>query len=348
MPAPGKTRRSDRPAIKAAACVLMIISLVGASDRTAPKVFEPGVISTAASDAAITFSADGRVLLFERSVKGASIILESRHRGGRWTRPRVASFSGRWLDLEPALAPDGSYVIFVSNRPLVAGGPALDGYYAGSRHPGSGGALWRANRVEGGWGEPYPLPPNVNVGTSTYEPSLAANGDLYFQRADASGGRFQLYVARRTSSGYEDASRLDLHGGEQSSDMDPAIARDGSYLLFASDRASRENRLFIAFMAGNGWTAPTQLGKDVNGEGSVGDPRIGPEADRLYFTSRRLAEFKGRPAADLASMTAWNSGLPNIWSVNFRAADWRRAGIEGAASPRSDSAAPASIPTKDR
>lgn len=318
------------------------MSVAGAQGPTSPaagaRVFAPGIVSTAAADAAITFTADGREAFFERGNGPRSIIMTTRHGAKGWSAPVVAPFSGRWLDLEPALAPDGSFLIFVSNRPVGTDGIPIDGFYYGKAQVGKGGALWRVDRIGAGWGTPYRLSGSVNGdpvhgGTSNYEPSVAANGDLYFQRADPDGRRFRLYVAKREGSGYRDAQPIDLAGDAKASDMDPAIARDGSYLLFASDRGAAVNRLFIAFRTGEGWTRPVRLGEDVVGSGVIGDPRIGPELDRLYFSSRQVAPASGDPGKDAEAIRIWNSGLPNIWSVPFHPAAWREAAERAAQSP---------------
>lgn len=291
---------------------------------SAPSVFQPGVVSTGAVDAAITFTSDGRTALFERGNSGSLTIMETHRVRSRWTRPHAASFSGRWLDFEPAISPDGRHLIFVSNRPSSPSGGAIDGEYLGKRRPGRGGNLWRVDRTPSGWGRPYRLPDRLNDGNASFEPSLASNGDLYYQRAEKSTGVFRLMVARSTASGYGEPTELDLGAPAGASDMDPAISRDGSYLLFASDRVAGENRLFVSFRHETGWSTPVPLGDEVNGAGSVGDPRFGPEADRLYFTSRRLSAPTGNGSADAARAAQWNNGLANIWFVPFDVTRFRR------------------------
>src|SRR3546814_18969122 len=77
------------------------------------------------------------------------------------------------------MAPDGSFLVYTSNRAAAVDAPALHG-----------GQLWRVDRHGDGWGEPVRLPDAVNVGTSVYAPSVAANGDVYYQRrADATTQR---------------------------------------------------------------------------------------------------------------------------------------------------------------
>jgi transposase len=77
-----------------------------------PTIFSPGVISGPANDASPAFSPDGKVVYFTR---GGAIMM-SHLRRGHWTKPKIASFSGKWRDCEPAMAPDGSFLIFASSR----------------------------------------------------------------------------------------------------------------------------------------------------------------------------------------------------------------------------------------
>ena len=77
-----------------------------------------------------------------RSGKDKAVMVAHR-RGGRWSAPQVASFSGHWFDQDPVVAPDGSYLLFDSDRPVHLGGqPLRENYFVG----GVGGA-----RTSGGW-----------------------------------------------------------------------------------------------------------------------------------------------------------------------------------------------------
>lgn len=304
---------------------LSLIAALGSTPAAAnsAKVFAPGSISAGSSDAALTLSRDGREAYFERSNGQSYAIMKSRLTAKGWSKPVVASFSGQWLDLESAISENDRYLIFSSNRPAQSGGKPIDGFYYGKVQVAKGGALWRVDREGHGWHEPFRLPASVNISTSIYEPSLASNGDVYFQSADSDGKGFHLYVARADGKDYAEAERIDLHGPEGSSDMDPAIARDGSYLIFASDRDSAaDHHLFIAFRKKAGWSDPRPLGPNVN-TGSVGDPRLDEEHHRLYFASRKLALPTGDAQADLEAAAQWNNGLSNIWFVPFDPAIWR-------------------------
>lgn len=79
------------------------------------------------------------------------IVLTTLHQG-EWSKPQIAPFFGRWLDLEPAMAPDGSFLVFASNRPADGGGKPLDGKFNRKTFPGNGGNLWRVDRIGDTWG----------------------------------------------------------------------------------------------------------------------------------------------------------------------------------------------------
>src|SRR5512139_85651 len=129
-------------------------------------------------DASPTFTPDGNTAVFSRGTGLARRLCITHRRDGRWSTPKRAPFSGPWMDLEPAMAPDGSYLVFVSNRPATAGGKALDGYFGGKPRPGRGGNLWRVERLADGWGTPVRLPELVNASSATYAPAVAADGSL--------------------------------------------------------------------------------------------------------------------------------------------------------------------------
>ncbi len=286
----------------------------GAAEPAAapPAVFAPGVISGPAHDAAPAFSPDGRRVWFNRSDGTRSTILESELADGRWSAPRTASFSGRWSDMEPAMSPDGRSLVFVSNRPADGAGKPLDGFFMGKSFPGGGGNLWRVDRVGAGWGTPERLPEAINASASTFAPSLAADGSLWFMRPVDDGRRFRLYRAAFRDGRYEAPQPLPFSDGT-ATDVDPAVAPDESFVVFGSSRApAHDMDLFIAHRHGAAWDAPRHLGEVVNSPGSDAEARLSPDGRTLYFSSER------RSAAPADKDADWNNGKYNVWSVDLR------------------------------
>lgn len=186
------------------------------------------------------------------------------------------------MDFEPAMAPDGSYLVFVSNRPANGAGKTLDGDWGGKPYPDRGGNLWRVERHGDGWGTPMRLPDSVNADSSTFAPAVANDGSLYFVRVKPDNGAFRLYRSRCDRAACQVTRPLALGADGDRSDYDPAVAPDQSFLVFSSDRPpapSNGGDLFIAFAAPGGWAAPVDLG--VAGD----EPRLGPDHATLYYSA---------------------------------------------------------------
>jgi Tol biopolymer transport system component len=274
-----------------------------------PEIFAPGAISGPAGVDCLTFSPDGATVFFDQQAGWNGFIMESHRVGGGWSAPRIAPFSGQWLDHDPAMAPDGSFLVFTSNRPDVAGGPAL-----------RGGHLWRVDRRGDGWGTPVRLPEAVNDAASIYAPSVAANGDVYYQRRDEATHEFHLYRTAWRRGRYQPPQRLAL-GDPDAHELDPAIAPDGSFIVFDADYAGKDqpDHLYIAFRKGGGWTAPVDLGDAVDRYQPWGS-HLGPDGRSLYFTSNYTAKVAyprtpTQASADLARMRAWDNGVNHIWRL---------------------------------
>lgn len=232
-------------------------------------------------DASPAFTPDGRLVAFARGHGLTRRIYLSQRRGRTWSPPQLAPFSGRWMDMEPAMAPDGSYLVFVSDRPATPGGKVLDGYFGGKPQPGRGGNLWRVDRRGDGWGTPTRLPDIVNTGSSTFSPAVAADGSVYFMKPDARSGHFRLYLSRFRDGAFSTPQPLPFSDGV-ASDGDPTVSPDQSILVFCSDRGTTpqgQDELFAVFATPAGWGRPIHLGP-------AGDEaRFGPGQSTLYFTA---------------------------------------------------------------
>ncbi len=283
----------------------------------APGPFAPGVISGPAHDSAPAFTPDGDTVYFTRSNAAQSTIFVSDRVRGRWREPTIAPFSGEWNDMEPAFAPDGSYLVFVSNRPVTAGGGPLVGHFNGVAQ--KGGNLWRVDRRGKGWDVPKRLPDAVNPNATTFAPSIAGDGSLWFMTPDGKSGKFRLFRAQYRDGHYLAAVPLPFSDGS-STDVDPAVAPDESFVIFGSGRTpGRGIDLFIAYRDGSDWSAPQSL-HDVNTPGSDAEARLSPDLSVLYFSSDRVMPVafprdRRQAEQDSARMQAWDNGNYNIWNM---------------------------------
>ena len=277
-----------------------------------PAIFAPHSIAGTADDGAAAFTPDGATVVFMRSMgDDGSTLMESQRDNGRWSTPRVAPFSGHWRDLDPAMAPDGSFLLFVSNRPATPGGPPIDAVHAGKRRAGQGMNLWRVDRKGDGWSAPVRLPDTVNTCSMTFAPSIATDGSVYFIGCAADE------TLRLQRSKYENGHYLAPFivpmGDADAQIRDPAIAPDRSFMVVSIKHAAQQPyRLAIAFHTPNGWSTPQDLGDTVNGGKHSMGAQLGPDHRTLFFYSdRRL------PSSSPDAAAAWNNGADHIWQVSL-------------------------------
>ena len=296
-----------------------------ADDPSVPaaEIFAPGVISGPANDWTPVFSPDGKTLYFWRSGTSWGFILESHQTNKGWSEPVIAPFSGQYPDSSPAMAPDGSYMVFESQRPAT---PELAAELKAKHQGLTVSALWKVTRKGAGWSEPERLPESVNITTHIWKPSVAANGDLYFISKGGKDANFRLYRSHLRDGKYTAAEQLPFSDGK-TLDVDPAVAADGSYLIFSSSKRGPfkddKEHLYIAFAAGEGWSAPQALCYTGPGNGSQtfdDDATLSPDQRTLYFASDRsvpVALPKSRAEAEQAvkDMQGWNNGDANVWSI---------------------------------
>lgn len=312
-----------------APALFLISSLVCLQDLRAavsdPVLLGPGIIATAANEASPAFTPDGRTVYFTRSNGNDYDILVSERHGTTWSMPVLAPFSGRWRDLEASMAPDGSYLIFASSRPLPGAIAAPDGFWAGAAHPGKGGNLWRVDRTgRGTWSQPVRLPDNVNRNASTFSPAIAADGTLYFMEVYGESKRFHLFRCELLKGVYQSPEPMPFTS-DNWSDVDPAVAPDQSFLIFSSTRPPappQTQQLFIVFRRNSAWGEPQPLPERINRLRPITEARLGPDAHTLYFASSFVqpVHFPKAPATardGLRDMQRWNNGNDHIWQVDI-------------------------------
>lgn len=304
----------------------MFSTLLGSSAVSAGELLGAGVISTGLQETSATFMPDGNSVYFMRSdfAEKDDTILVSRRQQGRWSTPEVASFSGQWHDSEPSLSPDGKRLFFVSNRPVVEGGAPLMAEMSGQRFAGTN--LWYVElQADGRWGQPVHVDGALNEGAMLYSPSVARNGDVYFSahRPD-SGKAYQIYVARRTASGYAAPERVNL-GDVEHNRMDPCIDPDQRFILYAGNEGDSIGSadIYMAFRQPDGsWGKPEHLGGDVNSASLEIAPSLGHGFGELYVSSNRQDEVRfPKPVDTLPSLQSRLQGAlngsRNIWRVDI-------------------------------
>ena len=290
-----------------------------------PELFGVGVFTTPAWDFFVAFTPDGRTAYFCRANGTFTYftILQSQLRGGRWSAPEAAPFSGRWSDADPHVSPDGTKLFWISNRPLPGDTGAAAGAARGDYD------VWYVERTGGGaWGEPRHLgAPISRPGVTEWSPSVAANGNLYFGAARPGGrGGNDLYVARWTGAGYAEPESLGDSINTDRGEVEPWIAPDESYLVFSGQgRADGMGGfdLYLAVKRDGAWQKARPLPAPINSPAGDFNQSVSPDGAWLYFSSTRSA-FDTVPARRLPyaemqrRLTGPGNGLGDIYRVDMR------------------------------
>jgi WD40 repeat protein len=276
----------------------------------AASIFAPGEITATVDDGAATFTPDGNTVVFMRGTDSFTL-MQSHRENGHWSPPHTASFSGQWRDFDPAMAPDGSYLLFVSNRPTTLGGRPVDAVRNGTTRSGQGMAIWRVDRRGADWGTPVRLPDTVNACSMTFAPSVAADGTVYYMGC-SQGGDFKPMRSTPRGGGFAPAQILAL-GDAQAVIRDPAVAPDQSFVVYSIKHAPKEPyRLALSWRKGDGWTEPCDLGDTVNGGKHSMGAQLGAENRTLFFYSDRKL-----PPTDAHAGADWDNGDDHIWQVSL-------------------------------
>lgn len=303
--------------------------LISATALAAPphgELLGPGTLSTGVQETSAALTPDGNTLYFMRSdfsEEDATILLSHRH-DRHWSTPQVAPFSGQWRDSEPALSPDGKRLYFVSNRPLRPGGKPLTMQMFGRTYPGTN--LWYVEQgADQRWSAPVHVDGALNDGNMLYNPSVAANGDLYFSaHRDDSGRIYQLYVARRSANGHAAPERIDL-GDIAHNRMDPAIDPQQRFLVYAGNEGDSLGGadLYIAFRKPDGhWGKPVHLAAGINSSAVENAPALGRRFGELFVASNRRDPVRfphpddARAALD-QRLTQPLNGSRNLWRFDI-------------------------------
>jgi len=273
---------------------------------TTPTVFVPGGDVSVADDASPAFTPDGETVYFMRGTDKGAVIVTSHRVDGGWSAPVAAPFSGQWRDGDPAMAPDGSFLVFASNRPALKDGPAIDAVRKGQRVVGQGMNLWRVDRQGNGWSEPVRLPDIVNTCTSTFAPSIAADHSIYYIGCAPDG------VLRPLRTVYEkgqyQAPYVVAVGDKDAQIRDVAIAPDRSFMVFSIKHDPKQPyRLAISFHTADNWSEPQDLGDMVNGGTHSMGSQLGCDHRTLYFSSDRA----------LPASLSTNANGDRMWKVSL-------------------------------
>ncbi|MEO1135316.1 MAG: hypothetical protein AAFW68_01735 [Pseudomonadota bacterium] len=248
-------------------------------------IIGPGAVSSDAREFAATLTPDGNSLYFNRvGAEGGIHIWRARFDGESWRAAELFVHSDqRFDDIDPFVSRSGDRLYFTSNRPLpeAAFDPDTDD-------------LWYAPRLEnGGWGAPVHAGPDINGPDGEVFVSEDVNGVLYFavfgERAGDGRAPVEIHSSSRDGENFTPAAKVEIPLPENMRITNPAVAPDGSYIVFAGRVGDNQPDLVVSRRRPDGtWAAVQSLGGAVNlPDVAEFAPYVSNDGARILFTSDR-------------------------------------------------------------
>ncbi|MGB5845524.1 MAG: PQQ-binding-like beta-propeller repeat protein [Anaerolineales bacterium] len=219
-----------------------------------PQVFAPEIISIpSAMDFGGTFSPDGTEFYFTRRIDGQeNVIYETHLLNGIWTEPAPVVFASGYVAFEPHVTADNQTIYFGWAHSLSSE----------EKSTLEAGGIWASDRSTDGWAAPRYV------------------GEGMFVSSDQSG---QVYVTDMNTRSLSKAILTDGRFTKLeyiSSGIHPAIAPDGSYLVYDNG----EGNLRVKFhLEDDTWSGAKNL-TEQGIPASAAIASISPDGKYLFYT----------------------------------------------------------------
>lgn len=280
-----------------------------------PEMVAPGVISTSFFEGHASICPDGDEMYFAiyNNDHSYSTIAFSKKKGNVWQKPEIVSFSGNYNDGSPALSPDGTQLFFSSNRPIT-------GKELNSSHD-----IWMVNRTDNGWSNPIHLK-SVNSAGYDFSPSVDSDGNLYFcSRREGGYGDLDVYVSYNNNSAYKDPILLDTNINSKYHEGNVGVSPDGNLLFVMVQHKPGDfgyDDIHYSVKKNGTWIPLKNLGEVVNTYTYDFSPKVSPDGNTLYFSSRLNKDFINKDTRNTykSLSTQLNSplnGFGNIYKISL-------------------------------
>jgi len=247
--------------------------------------FAPGLLSTNKySLLGLTVSPNGREIYYTLFIKpGKGVIMGTKIKKSRWTKPQKVPFSGEHSDWDINLSPDGNRLYFSSMRPV-----------ASSESGKKNADIWFVKKTgPDTWSKPQRLGTPVNSNSHEVHPTIARNGNIYFFSL-VKGRSTDLFCSKFINNQYRKPFSLGSSINTEYNESDPFVAPDDSYIIFQSKRPGGfgKNDLYISFKKRDGsWCKPINMGSLINTEQSDKCGRVTHDG-KFFIFSRSKAGSK--------------------------------------------------------
>lgn len=298
-------------------CLVLLFNPLSAHES--PQPFLEDILQDYPSVRDLTLDVDEAYFTVQSPLGEVSVIMVSRKIRNKWRKPKIASFSGSFSDLEPFLSDDGKHLYFASNRPLTADSTTVKDF-----------DLWVVQRdsPKSKWSAPINLGSPVNTENNEFYPSLSLDGNLYFTSdGPTSKGQDDIFYSARKDQGFVTPISLSDSVNTPGYEFNAFIAPDESYLIFSGYNridGLGSGDLYISFrQPDRSWTQALNMGAKVNSKHMDYCPYVDTRSQTLYFTSRRSdVDFNAggftNAQALLKELNKSSNGQSRLYQAHFK------------------------------
>lgn len=242
-----------------------------------PKIFAPGFICTGMEEIASTFYPDGKEFYYTVNLNGLGAIVMTKIVNDQWSAPEVASFSGKYLDSDPFVQPDGLKFFFISNRPLDNNSTLSESHN-----------MWVMEREGNRWSEPKPVGPPINGNGNLSGPSVTRTGVIYFSRT-LKDGWSGIFRSKYLNGKYGEPEKLPEAVNSTTAQFHACISPDESFLIVSV--VGRKDSIgstdyYVTFRNNlDEWSNLVNLGDTVNTSKPEFSPALSPDGKYFFFQS---------------------------------------------------------------
>ncbi len=266
----------------------------------------------------LAISPNGEEIYFtiETPRKEFSSIACIRKKGKKWSKPKIATFSGQFKDLEPFFSPDGLKMYFASARPTNEA----------SSQP-KDMDIWYVSRktLQSKWSKAANVGSPVNTSKDEFYPSVASSGNLYFTRlAEDASRKEDIFISKWKDEKYELPTVLSDSVNSVLYEYNAFVSPDESLIIFTSYGRAEEmggSDMFYSKKNENGeWGKAQHLKAPVNSNKIDYCPFV--KDGYLYFTSERSEVPKSfkkpQSVKSLKKISQqYTNGMGRIYRVKF-------------------------------
>lgn len=268
------------------------------------QLFGEQLISTGLYERDFALSPDGKEIFYTLQAPqgGFQTILHLiKLPDGKWSKPAVASFAGKFSDIEPAFSPDGLKLYFSSNRPL--NGTNTKDF-----------DIWITEKKDNQWQEPRNLGLPINTPMDEYYPAVTLSGNLYFTAAYKNAiGKEDIYVAKWENGKYSEPLPMDTAINSKTYEFNAYVSPEEDLIIYTSyGRPDDKGRgdLYLSRKDKLGHWLPAKNLAALNSDKLDYCPFISFDKKAFYFTSERNAlskSYADKPATLAGLIKSFNS-----------------------------------------